>query len=132
MIVGSQSSPDLVLFHPLVIIHLNRIFMDFPLQNSHIFGYLTMGSLEFPATDTEVDPQTPSSECVAQFDSAGRPLTLVFSDEFNVPGRSVNENATCLKRHSWHMLALGEATNPPVITGGMPTIAKWLVWMTLF
>ena len=34
----------------------------------------------------EVDPETPSSVCVSQLDSAGRPLTLVFSDEFNVPG----------------------------------------------
>eukprot|EP00434_Breviolum_minutum_P034753 symbB.v1.2.030764.t2/scaffold3497.1/size55369/3 len=33
-----------------------------------------------------VDPETPSSVCVSQLDSAGRPLTLVFSDEFNVPG----------------------------------------------
>eukprot|EP00913_Durusdinium_trenchii_P033684 g31533.t1 len=34
-----------------------------------------------------VDPETPSSACASQYDSAGQPLTLVFSDEFNVPGR---------------------------------------------
>ncbi|CAK9005954.1 Uncharacterized beta-glucan synthesis-associated protein C23H3.11c [Durusdinium trenchii] len=35
-----------------------------------------------------VDPETPSSACASQYDSAGQPLTLVFSDEFNVPGRT--------------------------------------------
>jgi len=35
-----------------------------------------------------VDPDTPAEACSGQVDSAGRPLTLVFSDEFNVAGRT--------------------------------------------
>ncbi|CAE8675228.1 unnamed protein product, partial [Polarella glacialis] len=35
-----------------------------------------------------VDPDTPAAACRLQTDSAGEPLELIFSDEFNVPGRT--------------------------------------------
>ena len=48
----------------------------------------------------EVDPETPSSACASQYDSAGQPLTLVFSDEFNVPGRSMGSGQVRTKQQS--------------------------------
>eukprot|EP00931_Biecheleriopsis_adriatica_P057334 TRINITY_DN34002_c0_g1_i1.p1 TRINITY_DN34002_c0_g1~~TRINITY_DN34002_c0_g1_i1.p1 ORF type:complete len:883 (+),score=127.53 TRINITY_DN34002_c0_g1_i1:41-2650(+) len=35
-----------------------------------------------------VDPDTPSEACIGKVDSAGNPLELVFSDEFDIPGRT--------------------------------------------
>ena len=86
MIFGSYMVLLVIFTGPYHIISpISSYFPGFPQvpQVIHVLVFAIRPKSDF----FQVDPQTPSSECVSQFDSAGRPLTLVFSDEFNVPGQ---------------------------------------------
>uniref|UniRef100_A0A7S4T845 GH16 domain-containing protein n=1 Tax=Alexandrium monilatum TaxID=311494 RepID=A0A7S4T845_9DINO len=53
-------------------------------------GLLASAVAQCPATEF-VDPDTPASACTARADHTGAPLELVFSDEFEVDGRSFQD-----------------------------------------
>jgi beta-glucanase (GH16 family) len=62
-----------------------------PLQTALLASLALAGAFAVCPTTEWVDPDTPASACGLKTDTNGDPLELVFSDEFNVPGRTFQD-----------------------------------------